>query len=142
MPEPSVRKPALVLAEPASDGGAPKPRLRARKCECGHVFFPPQSFGCERCGRPASALSDAPLEAAGVLTAIAVVRAHPKRAVPYAVGRIALDAGPVIEAVLAGTDDVVLGARVRGSLVPATDASGVEALDCMFAPVADEENAS
>lgn len=143
MPEPSVRKPALVLAEPAPDGGPVQPRLRARKCECGHVFFPPQSYGCEHCGRPSSALVDAPVEAAGVLTAVAVVRAHPKRAVPYSVGRIALDAGPVIEGVLVASDALALGKRVRGTLVPVTDASGVEALDCLFALDAnDEEKAS
>ena len=135
MPEPSIRKPALVRAESAS---AP-PQLRAKKCACGHVFFPPQPYGCERCGQPPSAQTEAPFEARGVLTALAAVRVHSKRPVPYWVGRIALDGGPVIDGVLTNAEGLAIGARVAGRLVPVADASGVEALDCLFAP---EEQAS
>jgi len=133
VPEPSVRKPALVRAESATPRSA-TPQLRARKCECGHVFFPPQAYGCERCGRPPGAQTEAPLDARGVLTALAAVRVHTKRPVPYWVGRIALDGGPVIDGVLTEADALAIGKRVAGRLVAVTDASGVEALDCLFAP--------
>jgi uncharacterized protein len=135
VPEPSVRKPALVQAT-----SAPAiPQLRARRCECGHVFFPPQAYGCERCGRLPGAQAEALLDARGVLTAVAAVRVHTKRPVPYWVGRIALDGGPVIDAVLTDADGLASGRRVVGRLVAVADASGVEALDCLFAP---EEQAS
>ena len=135
MPEPRIRKPALVRAESASAA----PQLRAKRCTCGHVFFPPQPYGCERCGLPACAQSEVALDARGVLTALAAVRVHTKRPVPYWVGRIALDGGPVIDAVLTGAEQLAVGERVSGRLVPVADASGVEALDCLFTP---EEQAS
>jgi uncharacterized protein len=119
MAEPSVRKPALVLTK---EGGS-APLLRARRCTCGHVSFPPQSFGCERCGREGGELSDVELATRGVLTAVVQVYVHSKIPVPYAIGRVQLDEGPAIDAPLDGREPLAIGTRVVGALTPTDDAS-------------------
>lgn len=124
-----VRRPALVVAEP----GSVLPRLRARRCSCGHVACPPQTFGCERCGEPKGAAVGIELETRGVLTALTTIYVHPKLKTPYGVGRVALDSGPVLDVLLDGAAELAIGSRVEGRLVPALDASGVEALDLHFA---------
>lgn len=134
MPELSVQKPALVLAEPGSS-----PRLRAVRCECGHVFFPPQSYGCERCGRSGAALAEQPVATRGVLVALATVHVHSKRKVPYTLGRVTLDDGPTVDVRLVDGETHRIGQRVSGRLVAVPDASGGEALDCQFGS---EERAS
>lgn len=134
MPEPSIKKPTLVMAEEGSS-----PKLRARRCACGHVFFPPQPYGCERCGQPGSAQSEHPVDARGVLTAVATVHVHTKRKVPYGIGRVTLDAGPAIDVCLVDEAALAVGQRVSGRLVAVPDASGAEALDCLFGS---EERAS
>jgi uncharacterized protein len=134
VPEPTVKKPTLVLVE---EGASPK--LRARRCACGHVFFPPQPYGCERCGQPASAQVEHLVDPRGVLTAVATVHAHTKRKVPYGIGRVTLDDGPSIDVCLVDGAALTVGQRVSGRLVAVADAGGVEALDCLFGS---EERAS
>jgi hypothetical protein len=72
-----------------------------------------------------------------VLTAVATVHVHPKLPVPFTLGRVVLDAGPVIEAWLGGSlATPPLGSRVCGTLVPGGAAeSGAPVLDLHFVAV-------
>jgi uncharacterized OB-fold protein len=126
--EPTLRKPALLSLEPGSSA----PKLRARRCGCGHLSFPAQRFGCERCGLPGEQSAETSLDARGVLTALTVVRVHSKLPVPYFIGRVTLDAGPAIDVVLSDDPGLAVGKRVAGKLFVDKDASGAEALDCRF----------
>src|SRR5262245_20452118 len=110
MPAVTLLKPALYAAVP--DG---VPVLRGGRCRCGYVFFPMQTYGCERCGCAGDALTPAALAGRGRLVATARVHLHadPARPAPFTIGTIALDAGPVIRTLLIDTDGVDLaGARV------------------------------
>ncbi len=102
--------------------------LLARRCQCGHVFHPAHDFGCEACGSLVSASVE--LEARGVLMAVATVYFHPALATPFAVGRVLLDAGLLVEVRLEGpADGFEIGQRVRAV---ANDEGGVAALECRF----------
>ena len=60
------------------------PVLKGVRCSaCGEVAFPPQQFGCERCG--SSALADVELAAQGVVLGSSQVHIHtqPEPAVPF-----------------------------------------------------------
>lgn len=129
MTDVQIRKPALVLAEPSGL----RPQLRARRCACGYVACPPQGYGCERCGEPASAAVDLVLETRGVLTALTTVHVHPKLKTPYGLGRVTLDGGPALDVRLEDEAALAIGSRVEGRLVAAQDAAGVTALDLHFA---------
>ena len=87
----------------AMDGtSAGPPALVGGRCACGYVFFPMQTYGCEKCGRHGDALTMAYLPGRGTLQAFSQVhlhaRPHPK--VPFTVLSIALDDGPLIRALL------------------------------------------
>lgn len=122
MADPSVRKPALVVTRE----GAAAPLLRARRCTCGHVSFPPQQYGCEVCGREGSELAEVELATRGVLTAVVQVYVHSKIPVPYAIGRVQLDEGPAIDAPLGGREQLAIGTRVVGALTQGEEASAAE----------------
>ena len=127
-----LRHPQLV--SPPDDSGIP--RLRARRCACGYLFHPPHAFGCERCGASGEQTAPVAIAAAGVLTAFATVHAHPKLPVPFVLGRVALDDGPVLDAWIEGVEaSLRLGQRVQGRLVSGglTEA-GEPVLDLRFAP--------
>lgn len=128
MPETPLRKPALVIA----DEGSPELRLRARRCACGYVCFPPQQYGCERCGRSGADSEEVALAARGALTSLAVVHVHGKLPTPYAVGRVLLDDGVAIDVTVELAAGLTVGSRVQGRLVLTKDGSGVEARDCQF----------
>lgn len=133
MLDPVLRQPALVAA-PSDEGADVK--LRARRCACGHLFFPPHAYGCERCGRDEGETHSVELEARGVLRALATVHQHPKLPVPFSLGRVALDAGVSIDVVLTrSSQEPTIGLRVRGVLVLAgTNESGAELFDLRFEP--------
>jgi uncharacterized protein len=98
------------------------PAISGDRCgACGTVHFPAMRRGCERCGAGAEQLEPTELEAAGVLRSFATVRHLPGGDVPYTVGEIRLDAGPVIRARMLPADGAGLrfDARVR-----AREASG------------------
>jgi len=128
VPDPIIRNSSVVLAEP----GSPFPKLRARRCACGHVFCPPHAYGCERCGRAGDATAEVQLEPRGTLTALATVRVHTKLPTPYSLGRVTLDDGPVLDVRLDDDARLAIGSRVRARLVSVSDPSG-EALECRFA---------
>jgi uncharacterized OB-fold protein len=92
------------------------------------VFFPPHAFGCEVCGALPERTEPAELDAVGVLRSFATVHRHGGTGIeaPFVVGEIALDAGPMVRAVIAGGHELRIGDRVRALLwtVPASGASG------------------
>jgi uncharacterized OB-fold protein len=130
----------LPLLKPALYArGEPTPVLLGGRCVCGHVFFPMQAFGCERCGQFGEALQPTPLRGHGRLRAAATVHVHAdeKRPTPFTVGTIALDDGPIIRTLLldAPPDHAAPGTEVEALFVEVDTADGGKALDLRFRPV-------
>jgi uncharacterized OB-fold protein len=127
-----LRQPALFTGPDGEDA----PKLRALRCACGFITYPPQRYGCESCGRDGSLAVELELDGRGVLTAVAWVHVHPSLPTPFALGRILLDAGLAVEAWLTGNEgDLAVGRRVRAVLVSgAKTDTGAPILDCRFAP--------
>src|SRR4051812_34918190 len=96
--EPS--KPHLYTSDPGDGTG---PRLKGGTCSCGYVFFPWQTYGCEKCGATGGALSATLLEGKGTLVSSSRVHIHanPSRTAPFVVTAVRLDSGPVVRALLA-----------------------------------------
>lgn len=121
--------------------GSVAPQLRGGRCGCGHVFFPMQTYGCERCGRSGEALKPALLDGTGTLVASARVLLHAgkSRVAPFVVVSVKLDAGPVVRTLLADDREAPLpiGSRLAARLVEVGQAeTGREAVvDLRFAPV-------
>ena len=108
MPDPGPVQSPRFIAEPCEP-----PALRGRRCTaCGYVFFPPHDFGCDACGELPERVQPMAIEGAGVLRSVAVVHRHGGGSieVPFTVGEIALDAGPM------GPGPFVIGDRVRSTL--------------------------
>jgi uncharacterized OB-fold protein len=134
MDDPPLLKPSLYQAR----GSAAEPGLPALLggvCACGHVFFPLQVYGCERCGgvdlRPRT------LSGAGRLLASARVHLHPGkgRDAPFTVVAVELDDGPIVRTLAAGDAAGLLpGARMVTVLTPVVDLEGGERLDLRFTP--------
>jgi uncharacterized OB-fold protein len=105
------------------------PRLRGGECtRCGLRFFPYQTYGCERCGAAADALSPTPLGPGGSVLNAATVRVHAGEDIraPFTVATVLLEPGLAVRGLLSGDSRrAVPGARVVMALVPAgTDADG------------------
>lgn len=98
--------------------------LRGQHCRlCGHVAFPPNPYGCENCGGSGDALEGRMLAGRGRLLAfVSVNRAvRPNVAVPYTVGSIALEDGPVIRALMnADVAPLHVDSRVEAELIETT----------------------
>lgn len=129
-------KPALYRAEGAS-ASPDAPALLGAACACGHVFFPLQTYGCERCG----GLDIAPraLAPSGRLIASAEVHLHAGkgRTAPFTVATVSLDAGPVIRTLVKdGVGPLAVGQRMSASLEPVLDAEGEPRLDLRLVPEA------
>ena len=126
-----LRSPTLVSAPGESET---RPSIVAGRCACGHLFHPPQRYGCERCGRDGSECERVDIAARGTLTAMATVFAHPKLEVPFALGRVLLDGGLAIEVWLAADGPrLAIGARVEARLeLAAGRDEGTQVLDCRF----------
>lgn len=113
--------------------------LSGRQCRCGHVFYPPQDFGCEKCGSFGTSIKSRDLGASGRLISWATVHMHaasyPKA--PFVVGKIALDDGPFVRALIKvdSEKELVAQSRVTGVLVPTHDDAGH--FDLWFSPVAE-----
>jgi uncharacterized OB-fold protein len=97
-----------------SDGQAPIPTpegwaetaggvvlLGVQCSSCRALRVPYQGYGCEVCGASGSNLRRVELPAVGLLRDAASVFRHPTRPVPYTLGEIELEAGPVVLALLA-----------------------------------------
>jgi uncharacterized OB-fold protein len=130
-------KPRLYSIPPDA---ATSPRLAGGRCQCGHVFFPMQTYGCEVCGATGDALQPAELPAQGTLVASSRVLMHARkdREPPYVVVSVRLDDGPVIRTLLDEdtTDVIPVNAPLRGRLVEvARTEDGASVVDLRFARV-------
>lgn len=109
----------MSLFEVGSNGAL----LHASTCaNCGAVYFPPQPFGCERCGAEPTALAPIDLVPEGVLETFAIVHSLDP-AGEVIIGEVRLDSGPLVRVRLAALADV--GCRMIGVATPETDASNL-----------------
>jgi uncharacterized OB-fold protein len=132
MSDPELMKPNLY--RPDGSGACPdRPALLGGACACGHVFFPLQAYGCERCG--GTDLQPRALSGAGRLLAAARVHLHTGkgREAPFTVGSIRLEDGPIIRTLIVGDGPPPRpGAAMLSLLAPVTDAEGATHLDLRF----------
>ena len=134
MSTPEVLKAALYAAE--GTAAVPDlPSLKGGRCQCGYVFFPLQTYGCEVCGRTGDALQPVALSGRGTLIASARVHIHANRApaakpgakppevkpheAPFTIGSIKLEDGPTVRTLLVDIDDRTLapGKKMVAKLV-------------------------
>lgn len=85
----------------ASVGTGPEIVLLGQRCACGHVAFPRQRYGCERCGRVDGQI-DIELDPGGTVLAVATAHVQLNTApkVPFTVGAVQLIEGPVVRGFL------------------------------------------
>jgi uncharacterized OB-fold protein len=112
------------------------PALLGGRCQdCGYVFFPMQTYGCEACG--SQNLEAKALSGRGRLIASAEVFISGNKAfpAPYTVGSIVTDDGAVVRAILDVPPDAQLppGSVMVTGLVPETRPDR-GAQDLRFAP--------
>ena len=129
---PNGGPPRLLHADAYRLGADGQPRLKGVRCACGHVGFPYQVFGCERCG--SLDLQPVDLTARGVIAACAVVpmilSAGPPP--PFAVASVLLEEGPMVRVLLVGLG-LGPGDTVEGVMVSsAAGNEGDETLDLRF----------
>jgi uncharacterized OB-fold protein len=131
----ALLKPTLYQTE--GTASAPRrPALLGGVCAGGHVFFPLQPYGCERCGNVD--LRPLALSGFGKLLASARVHLHAGkgREAPFTVGAIQLDDGPIVRSLIVADAPVPAGTRMATTLVPVADAEGRTRLDLRFEPQA------
>lgn len=80
---------------------------------CGAVRLPYQDFGCEVCGATGPDLRQVELPAVGRLRDAASVHRHPSRPVPFTLGDIELEGGPVVLALLSTAEQWLPGSMVE-----------------------------
>ena len=99
-----------LFAETGTDAAPQSLSLIGGKCVCGYVFFPMQSYGCEKCGRYGDDLQQIKLSGRGTLNAFAQVYLHarPLPKTPFTVVTIALEDGPHVRALLEPATDPAL----------------------------------
>ena len=132
MTEADLLKPGLYRRE-GSPARPDLPALLGGACACGHVFFPLQTYGCERCG--GTDLQPRALSGAGELLASARVHLHAGkgREAPFTVGAIRLEDGPIIRTLIEGDETRLRpGAAMAAVLAPAADPDGAVRLDLRF----------
>ncbi|MCC8967093.1 hypothetical protein H8A95_33385 [Bradyrhizobium sp. Pear76] len=108
-------------------------RLIGAACPtCSGVFFPMQTYGCERCGAD---LRPRRFAAAGTVTAQARVHLHraANPPTPFTVVALELDDGPVIRALLTSdSPPCQIGDRLVGELVDITEPDSEPRRDLRF----------
>ena len=82
--------------------------------QCGQRGIPRQDFGCERCGAPRGEIAESGFTARGVLRSWAAVERHAVWPVPFLLGEVELDGGPVIHSFLSSETAWEPGMRVAG----------------------------
>ncbi|HMN71932.1 MAG TPA: hypothetical protein PKA55_08690 [Rhodoblastus sp.] len=128
-----------LYSEGDPDGRSADPVLRGGRCRCGYVFFPMQTYGCERCGGHGDALTPQALSTNGVLLASAVVHIHAdkSRPTPFTIVKIALDDGPVVRTLLADdSGEIAIGRRMKAKLTPVQQGDGETVFDLRFTAIA------
>lgn len=133
----TLLKPTLYRA--AGTAQAPnRPALLGGVCDAGHVFFPLQRYGCERCG--SLDLQPKALSGVGRLLASARVHLHvgKTREAPFTVASIQLEDGPIVRTLIEAGDGETLaaGTPMATTLVAVVDADGRDCLDLRFEPEA------
>ena len=107
---------------------------------CGHVAFPRQHYGCEKCGAAGATLVDVALASDGRLASYATVHVHQAKniAAPFVIGEVELDAGPMLRATMVEPTDetLAIGARVTGRLHPVPGDAQASKLELRFGRVA------
>ena len=115
---------------------APRPLLMGTRCgSCAAVFFPPLEIGCARCG--SGDLRSETLAPAGVLHTFATVHLYRGTdiEVPFTVGEVVLDGGPVVRVVMSSNDGFEIGDRVEGEwVVVGADDAGADIVEPRFGP--------
>lgn len=129
-------KPGLYRAE------TDPPILNGTRCTaCATVFFPPLGIGCEVCGAPADNLTEAGIEATGVLDSVATVHVYAgdDMQVPFTVGEIRLADGPLIRGLFDSEIDLQeIGASVHARWkIVGVDENGNELVEPRFKLAAD-----
>jgi uncharacterized OB-fold protein len=115
------------------------PSLRGQRCGvCGALAFPPNPYGCEKCGATADLLTDQALTGRGRLRAFATTTVPPRKDMPapFTVASIGLVDGPVVRALLTTPTDESLriGDEVQAVLVSISTENGAQT-ELRFAPV-------
>jgi uncharacterized OB-fold protein len=82
--------------------------------QCGQRGLPRQRFGCERCGAPGAEISESGISARGVLRSWASVERHAVWPVPFLLGEVELDDGPIVHSFLSSETAWEPGMRVAG----------------------------
>lgn len=94
------------------------PRLRGVHCTgCGADLFPPQEYGCIRCGAYGERLEERDLPTEGTVLSFAEVHVHQSHPVPFTLADVELDAGPIVRAALAPGSKPRIGLRAHGVVV-------------------------
>lgn len=89
--------------------------LHGRRCSaCGLVIFPPQLYGCPKCGTAGDKLEPAQLPAIGRLHSFAIVNQHPVLPTPYTIVEVELDSGSLIRALFDSGSAPAIDALVVG----------------------------
>lgn len=131
-----LKKPQLYRPAEGHDAQAGSPAsLKAVKCTCGHVAFPPQSYGCEQCGRNGGDLQETVLSGQGRLLASSTVHMHAAAypVAPFTVVEVELDHGVVTRSLLAEEQatDLKPGTLLR-SVLQTEPAEDGDVLDLRF----------
>jgi hypothetical protein len=107
------------------DGGGVS--LRGARCRaCGTTLFPPQDYGCTRCGAHGDDLAPVNIPARGALTSFATVHVHRSHPVPFTLGEVVLDTGPVVRAELDPALVPVVGLRVAARALGEADSERLQ----------------
>ena len=133
----------LILAQATLyESGDATTALKGRHCKsCGYTFFPPQDYGCEKCGAEGEQLAPMSLPGRGILHSFVTVHRHrdERVQVPFTVGVIILDDGPALTSILATATDEVLkiGDRMCAVLTPLRrDSNGRQIVELRFQKIA------
>lgn len=101
--------------------------LWGRHCSvCGTDSFPPQDYGCIVCGAHGTAFKARTLPTEGTLLTFTAVQVHETEPVPFLLGDVELDCGPLVRGKLAAGVVPRIGARVRGAIVTDNEAERFE----------------
>lgn len=136
------REPTLFTAPEAPD----VPALKGVRCSCGYVFFPPQDYGCEKCGAEPSEFTPVELAGRGTLQGFATVHRQKfgDMETPFTVGSILLEEGVAIMGLLTCRTDqgLAIGQPAQAALVEMKkDKEGNSIVDCRFTPQQSTEGA-
>jgi uncharacterized OB-fold protein len=129
----ATNKPSVEMLSVDASGS---PLLSGMKCEtCGHIAFPEQSYGCEKCGEN-EYIHGEKLACIGHLTSFATVHLHHAKNVtaPFIIGEVRLESGPTIRITMVESvpDSLSIGAPVNGIIFRSSQAATEEVAELRF----------